>query len=110
MTDEGLRRIDVVVEPADDGWACAVTVTEGVRSTRHRVHVDRDVLARLAPGAPDPAGLVHASFDFLLAREPKESILPAFDLPLIGSYFPEYEAAIRRPTEAQRRSGDPPDV
>jgi len=36
------------------------------------------------------------SFEFLLAREPKESILPEFDLPLIGRYFSEYERELQR--------------
>jgi hypothetical protein len=35
------------------------------------------------------------SFRFLLEREPNTSILPSFDLPLIGGYFPEYEQEIR---------------
>jgi hypothetical protein len=33
---------------------------------------------------------------FLLEREPKESILGQFDLPVIGRYFPEYERDIRK--------------
>jgi hypothetical protein len=32
----------------------------------------------------------------LLEREPKESILGRFDLPVIGTYFPGYEAEIGR--------------
>jgi hypothetical protein len=51
-------------------------------------------LERLAPGAAAPENLVRGSFEFLLAREPRESILSAFDLPLIGRYFPEYEATM----------------
>jgi hypothetical protein len=53
-------------------------------------------LQRLAPNAADPSDLVRRSFDFLLARESKESILRSFDLPVIGRYFPEYEGEIRR--------------
>jgi hypothetical protein len=64
-------------------------------ATEHEVAVAPDDLARLAPGADDPADLVRRSFVFLLAREPKESILRSFDLPVIGRYFPEYEREIR---------------
>jgi hypothetical protein len=39
---------------------------------------------------------VRRSFEFLLAREPKESILRSFDLPVIGRYFPEFVRVIRR--------------
>ena len=40
--------------------------------------------------------LIQSSFEFLLEREPKESILRKFDLPVIARYFPEYERAIRK--------------
>ena len=35
-------------------------------------------------------------YDFLLAREARESILPRFALTVIDRYFPGYEAEIRR--------------
>ena len=65
-------------------------------ATTHEVTVSPAVLARLAPGSPDPGDLVRRSFAFLLAREAKESILGRFDLPLISRYFPEYERTIRQ--------------
>jgi len=37
---------------------------------------------------------VRRSFAFLLAREPRESILREFELPVIARYFPEYPKAI----------------
>ena len=40
--------------------------------------------------------LIEASFEFLLERESKESILAEFDLPVIGRYFPDYPFDIRR--------------
>jgi len=88
--------IDVACEPAGTGFACRVTVREGASSTIHQVTVSAADLARLAPGATDPIDLVRRSFGFLLVREPKESILGRFDLPLIGRYFPEYERTIRQ--------------
>ena len=36
------------------------------------------------------------SFEFLLEREPKESILARFDLSVIARYFPEYDREIAR--------------
>jgi hypothetical protein len=53
-------------------------------------------LRRFAPGAADPARLVEASFDFLLEREPPESILSRFALSVIERYFPEYPREITR--------------
>jgi hypothetical protein len=81
---------------ADDGWACAVAVGDDAGATRHRVRVGAGDLERLAPGTDRPERLVEASFEFLLEREPRTSILRAFDLTEIGRYFPEYEREIRR--------------
>jgi len=88
--------IDVRCVPAGAGWTCQVTVTGDGNTTVHEVIVAAVDLARLAPGAINPEDLVRRSFTFLLAREPKESILRRFDLPLIGRYFPEFERTIRR--------------
>jgi hypothetical protein len=38
-----------------------------------------------------PEELIERSFEFLLEREPNTSILRRFDLPVIQTYFPEYE-------------------
>ncbi len=88
--------IDIACEPAGDSWTCFVTVTGGGRSTNHAVSMTSADLARYAPGGATPDDLVRRSFEFLLAREPKASILGQFDLPVIGRYFPEYEAEITR--------------
>ena len=81
----------------DAGWTCSVGLREhGLDVSTHRVHVGPDDLARHAPGASDPTGLVKVSFEFLLEREPPQSILRSFDLLEIGRYFPEYEAEILR--------------
>jgi hypothetical protein len=88
--------IDVRCEPVAGGWTCRVTVREAAGRTSHEVGVTVTDLAGLAPGAAAPDDLVRRSFVFLLAREPKESILGRFDLPVIGRYFPEYEREIRR--------------
>jgi len=68
-----------------------VAVRVGGGETRHRVTLSEDHYQRLAGDLATPGELVVASFRFLLAREPKESILRSFDLPVIGHYFPEYE-------------------
>lgn len=90
------QAIDVRYEPVPGGWTCSVEVGGPMTPTRHVVLVSAADLARLAPGATDPEDLVRRSFVFLLAREPRESILDRFDLALIGRYFPEYEREIRR--------------
>lgn len=91
-----MSEIDVQCEPEGTRWTCRVTVTEGGTATQHLVNVDPGEVARLEPGSADPTALVRRSFEFLLEREPKESILRAFDLPVIGRYFPDWEGAVRR--------------
>lgn len=71
-----------------------VTVNEGGSRTVHEVTVTAEHVARYAPGAT-AARLLEVSFEFLLEREPKESILSRFELPTIERYFPEYPGKIR---------------
>jgi hypothetical protein len=47
-------------------------------------------------GAADAETLVRAAFEFLLEREPAGSILPRFDLEVIGRYFPEWRDEMRQ--------------
>ncbi len=87
--------ITVRCAPAAAAWTCAVEVDEDGRSTRHEVTVSAAELERYAPGADEPTDLVERSFAFLLAREPKESILGRFDISVIARYFPDWERTIR---------------
>lgn len=86
--------IDVRCGREGPGWLCLVRISDGPFATEHRVTVAAGDLARLDPTAPDPTRLVSAAFDFLLEREPPASILRAFDLPVIGRYFPGWEADV----------------
>lgn len=70
-----------------------VTVDEGTSATTHTVTVWPSDIERYAPAAA-PEALLEASFEFLLAREPKESILRSFELPAIERYFRDYPAAM----------------
>jgi hypothetical protein len=79
------------------GWTCFAAIrARDELVSEHEIRVAPGDLARLAPAAADPTELVERSVAFLLEREPPSSILRAFDLPVIGRYFPDYEAAIRR--------------
>ena len=73
-----------------------VVVQEGGGETSHVVSLEDDYCRKLTGGKVDAEELVRKSFEFLLEREPKESILRRFDLPVIGRYFPEYEREIKK--------------
>ena len=73
-----------------------VRVIEGRSESSHTVTLQPDDHRRLAGGKTEPEELVRRSFEFLLQREPKESILARFDLPVIARYFPEFEREIKR--------------
>lgn len=67
----------------------------GKTATIHTVTLRESDRRRLAGGKISAEKLIEESFRFLLEREPNTSILPEFDLPVIGQYFPEYERVIR---------------
>ena len=83
-------KVQVECRRGEAAWSCSVTVGDDPAATSHEVTVAAVDLDRLAPGASEPTRLVRESFEFLLERERRESILRSFDLPLIGRYFPEY--------------------
>ena len=73
-----------------------VVVREGRSETSHTVTLEPAYYERLTGGSIRQVELVRRSFEFLLEREPKESILRRFELPVIERYFAEYPREIRR--------------
>ncbi len=75
-----------------------VSVSEGEESrTEHHVTLARSDYQRWAAAGESPEELVRRSFEFLLERESKESILARFDLSVIPDYFADFESAIGAP-------------
>ena len=73
-----------------------VRVIESGSESTHEVTVKSKDYTKFTDGKIEPEELIRRSFEFLLEREPKESILSRFDLSVIGRYFPEYEREIKR--------------
>ncbi len=94
-------QISVEEQVKGDGWECRVTVAEGGSKTIHTVTVEKSYRDKLAGTEVSVGQLVRKSFEFLLARDPKESILRSFNLTVISRYFPEYEQEIRRALAAK---------
>ena len=85
--------------PATVGeWACSVRVRDDRSTTEHEVAVSEIDLppSMEAPSIEAIERLVERTFEFLLEREPKESILRRFDLGVVERYFPDYPALIDR--------------
>jgi len=95
-------RISVVTLPpvADNSWRYDVEITESDGSgskTTHQVTMDKDYYLDLTErGRIIPEEFIKKSFEFLLDRESKDSILRQFDIAQIKDYFPEYEKEIKK--------------
>jgi len=72
-----------------------VNVREGTE-THHYVTMSREMWERVTAGKYAPERCLEAAFQFLLDREPKESILAHFDAAVISHYFPEFERELPR--------------
>ncbi len=72
-----------------------VTIEEKGSSSEHTVSLEEDYYKNLTDGKTSKEELIRKSFEFLLERESKESILSKFDLRIIKNYFPEYEEEIK---------------
>lgn len=90
------HQITVEENEKGDTGKYRVTVVDGGGRTQHIVSVETSYRDHLVGEKIAVEQLVAKSFEFLLEREPKESILRQFDLRVISRYFPEYENAIRR--------------
>jgi len=84
-------------QSSDDGdhFVLDVRVADRGGETRHEVTLTKKDCARLARAGETAEAFVERCFAFLLAREPKESILTRFDVSVIARYFPDFERVIR---------------
>ena len=73
--------------------------------SRHRVTIDGAEAQRWATLGAAPSRCVEAVMRFLLDREPKESILSAFDTNVVRRYFPGFDDAF--PSYLARLGGEP---
>jgi hypothetical protein len=86
--------IDVTLKDSGDPYAFEVRVAERGTETRHRVTMTDATYRKLVGEKASPERVVEAAFEYLLDREPKESILRSFDVNVISRYFPTFEREI----------------
>ena len=84
--------ISVIADPAR-ALTFDVVVRDARGQSRHRVTMQAEDAARWAKLGAGPPLCVEAAMRFLLDREPKESILGAFDMNVIRRYFREFDDA-----------------
>ena len=72
-----------------------VTVADDTGQTQHRVTMKPAFYESYQEEARSPERLLTVAFDFILEREPKESILAEFDVTVISRYFPGFEEELR---------------
>ncbi|MEE8136486.1 MAG: hypothetical protein V3T52_04855 [Thermodesulfobacteriota bacterium] len=77
-----------------DSIVYRVEVIEEDSKTTHKVELNRNDYQNFTDGKIAPEELVQCSFEYLLDREPKESILSSFNVSVISHYFPEYAREI----------------
>lgn len=84
---ERCRMIEVKRTREGDPLEFEVIVRVGGSETRHHVTMTRDTCERLRAGRHTPERCIEAAFQFLLDREPHESILRHFDVTVISHYL-----------------------
>jgi hypothetical protein len=82
-----------------------VIVREPGGESRHRVTIEANEAERWAKLGAEPSRCAEAVMRFLLDREPKESILNAFDTNVVRRYFPGFDDAF--PSYLARLGGEP---
>ena len=83
--------VKVTQTKLDDPYEFSVTVRERGSETHHRVTMTQSTYEQLTNSQVSPDNCIRAAFEFLLEREPKESILSSFDVTVISRYFPDFE-------------------
>ena len=106
MDNKEMSEPSVTVTPCRGrGFTFDVIVHDLRGESRHRVTIETNEAERWAKLGAEPSRCVEAVMRFLLDREPKESILSAFDMRIVRRYFPEFDDAF--PSYLARLGGEP---
>ncbi len=73
-----------------------VKVYEGGEDSKYGVSVQKSDFQRLRKDGETPDQFIARVFEFLLEREPMQTILSRFDVSVIPEYFPEFEEEITK--------------
>jgi hypothetical protein len=96
----------VTVTPCrGSGFTFDVIVRDLRGESRHRVTIEANEAERCEKLGAESSRCAEAVMRFLIDREPKESILSAFDMGVVRRYFPEFDDAF--PRYLVRLGGEP---
>ena len=84
-------RVKVTQTKLEDPFEFTVAVKGSGGETHHEVTMTQLTYETLTGSQVSPESCVHAAFEFLLEREPQDSILTSFDMTAISTYYPEFE-------------------
>jgi len=90
---------ELTVDPVredENVYVYQVKVTEPGEETKYGVSVQKEDFARLGKDGEAPDQFIARCFEFLLEREPMQTILSRFDVSVIPEYFPEFEEEITK--------------
>ncbi|HEY5205996.1 MAG TPA: hypothetical protein VIJ63_15535 [Roseiarcus sp.] len=94
MDDKEMKDPSVSVTPHPGGQLVFDVIVRDARGeSRHRVTIDGAEAQRWTKQGAEPSRCVEAVMRFLMDREPKESILSAFDTNVVRRYFPGFDDA-----------------
>jgi hypothetical protein len=85
------NRVKVTQTNLEDPFEFTVTVKGSGGDTQHEVTMAQITYEALTGSQVSPESCIGAAFEFLLEREPQESILTSFDITTISTYYPEFE-------------------
>ena len=101
-----MSELSVTVTPCrGSGFTFNVIVRDLHGESRHRVTIEANEAERWAKLGAEPSRCAEAVMRFLLDREPKKSILNAFDMRIVRRYFPGFDDAF--PSYLARLGGEP---
>lgn len=80
----------------EDNYKFNVMIIKKDSRTNHTVTLSKSKFQDISLDEENPEDLVKKSFQFLLDKEPKESILSEFRLKQINDYLPDFERKIKQ--------------
>ncbi|HEX2089433.1 MAG TPA: hypothetical protein VHI54_05805 [Actinomycetota bacterium] len=80
----------------DERLSFSVAIEEAGSRSTHQVTLSRSDHRELGVDTESPEQFVRRCIEWLLEREPKESILARFDVREISQYFPRFSEEIRK--------------